>query len=165
MPAAHALMQAREDLEHAVAGIDGERLWVRPGGAAAVGFHLRHVAGSIDRLLAYSRGEQLTAAQIAALEAEQRPGANDDTTALLTSAQRAIDQALDVLRRTPVDRLLEPREVGRGRLPSTVLGVLFHIAEHTQRHVGQTIATAKVVQAMGAAPTATPADSGTRHRP
>ena len=70
MPAAHALMQAAEDIPLAVAGLTNEQLWALPGGAAAVGFHLRHLAGSIDRLLTYARGEMLSDAQMTALDAE-----------------------------------------------------------------------------------------------
>jgi uncharacterized damage-inducible protein DinB len=146
MPAAHALVQAGEDLAQAVAGLTAEQLWARPGGAASVGFHLRHVPGSIDRLLAYARGEALSEAQRAAAKAESAPGAEPDPAPLLASARDAIEQALAQMRATPRDSLLQPRAVGRAGLPSTVLGLLFHVAEHTQRHTGQVIATAKVVR-------------------
>ncbi|HEX5830091.1 MAG TPA: DinB family protein, partial [Gemmatimonadaceae bacterium] len=73
-PAAHALLQAREDLPRAAAGLAPTELWMRPGGAASVGFHLRHLAGSLDRLFTYARGESLSPAQLAALAAEQSPG-------------------------------------------------------------------------------------------
>jgi uncharacterized damage-inducible protein DinB len=147
MPAAHALLQAREDVERAARDLSLRELWATPGGAASVGFHLRHIAGSIDRLLTYARGAQLDERQRAALAAEGEAG--DSAAAAATfvgEAQRAIDQALAQLRSTPRESLTEPREVGRERLPSTVLGLLFHVAEHTQRHVGQIITTAKVVR-------------------
>ena len=51
-PAAHAFLQSREDLSQAVAGLSTSQLWMRPGGAASIGFHLRHIAGAIDRLTA-----------------------------------------------------------------------------------------------------------------
>jgi uncharacterized damage-inducible protein DinB len=146
-PAAHALLQAREDLPRAVDGLRGAQLWVRPGGAASIGFHLRHIAGAIDRLLTYARGEALSEAQKEAARAEQAPGDEPDATPLLALAQAAIDAALAQLRATPRAALLEARLVGRAQLPSTVLGLLFHVAEHTQRHTGQLIATAKVVRA------------------
>jgi uncharacterized damage-inducible protein DinB len=164
MPSAHALAQAAEDLERAVRELTVPELWARPGGAASVGFHLRHIAGSIDRLATYVRGDQLARAQLDALQAEGEPGDPPaDASALMDGALAAIDRMMGVLRGTPVHALLEPRAVGRARLPSTVLGLLFHVAEHTQRHVGQTIATAKVVRAN--APTATPPGSGTPPRP
>jgi uncharacterized damage-inducible protein DinB len=146
-PAAHALLQSREDIAHAVEGLGGAQLWVRPGGAASVGFHLRHIAGSIDRLLAYARGESLTEAQVAAARAEQVPGEETDAAPLIARVQAAIDGALAQLRATPRDTLLQACAVGRAQLPTTVLGLLFHVAEHTQRHTGQIIATAKVVRA------------------
>jgi len=145
MPAAHALMQASEDIPRAVAGLTTVQLWALPGGAAAVGFHLRHLAGSIDRLLTYARGEMLTDAQMEQLDGEI---ADDGRSAadLARDALAAIERAIEVMRETPPGIYLEARGVGRRRLPTTVLGVLVHIAEHTQRHVGAMIATAKVVR-------------------
>ena len=144
MPAAHALIQAREDVERAASGATVEQLWQRPGGAASAGFHLRHIAGSLDRLYTYARGELLSDAQRAALARESTPGAG--ARELVDETCQAIDRALDQLRRTPREVLLEPRAVGRAGLPATVLGLLFHGAEHTTRHVGQLITTLKVVQ-------------------
>jgi uncharacterized damage-inducible protein DinB len=145
-PAAHALLQSREDLPRAVEGLVARQLWRRPGSAASIGFHLRHIAGAIDRLLTYARGEALSEAQVAVARAEQAPG-DEEAAPLLALAQGAIDAALAQLRATPRQALLDARAVGRAQLPSTVLGLLFHVAEHTQRHTGQVIATAKVVRA------------------
>lgn len=145
MPAAHALTHAGEDLARAVADVPAAALWTRPGGAASVGFHLAHIAGSIDRLLAYARGEALSDAERAAARAETEPS-DAAADALLASAQAAIARALAQIRATPRERLVDPRGVGRARLPSTVLGLLFHVAEHTQRHTGQLIATARAVR-------------------
>lgn len=147
MPAAHGLIQVREDLARAAAGLTAEQLWARPGGAASVGFHLRHVAGSIDRLLAYARGEALTPAQREAAMAEKNPDPALGVDRLVAGAAEIVDRALAQMRATPREALLEPRGVGRANLPSTVLGVLFHLTEHAQRHTGQVIATAKAVQA------------------
>jgi uncharacterized damage-inducible protein DinB len=146
MPVAHALLQSKEDLAQAAHGLTAEQLWARPGNAASIGFHLRHVAGSIDRLLAYARGEALTEEQRKAAGAESVAGPEHDPAPLVAGAAAAIEIALAQVRATPRETLLEPRPVGRGRLPSTVLGLLFHVAEHTQRHTGQVIATAKVVR-------------------
>ena len=146
LPAAHGLIQAREDLARAAAGLTAEQLWARPGDAASVGFHLRHVAGSIDRLLAYARGEPLTPAQREAAMAEKSPEASLDLARLQAGVAGAIERALAQMRATSREALLEPRAVGRAALPSTVLGVLFHLAEHAQRHTGQAIATAKAVR-------------------
>jgi uncharacterized damage-inducible protein DinB len=146
-PAAHALIQAGDELE-AAAGLTTDQLWARPGGAASVGYHLRHIAGSIDRLLTYASGAELDWRQHEALAAESHPGTPPaDAAALIAEARAAIDGALGKLRGTAPSRLLEARTVGRKALPTTLLGLLFHIGEHTQRHAGQIITTAKVVRA------------------
>ena len=144
MPIAHALLQAREDVERVATDATAEELWQRPGHAASAGYHLQHLAGSLDRLLTYARGESLNEAQFAALALEGAPGVS--APALVSAVLAQIDQALDQVRLTPVEQLKEPREVGRARLPSTVLGLLFHAAEHSARHVGQLTTTLKVVR-------------------
>jgi uncharacterized damage-inducible protein DinB len=149
MPAAHALMQAAEDIASAVAGLSREQLRMRPGGAASVGFHLRHVVGSIDRLLTYARNEPLSRTQLAEIAAEQDGAGEEDVAALASEAVSAIQRAIEVMRATPLERYFEARGVGRRKLPTTVLGLLVHVAEHTQRHAGQIIATSKVVRAGG----------------
>jgi DinB family protein len=144
MPVAHALLQAREEVERVAANATPEELWQRPGDAASAGYHLQHLAGSLDRLFTYARGEQLNEMQRAALLQEGIPGATGSM--LVSGVAAQIDQALEQLRRTPVESLGDAREVGRARLPSTVLGLLFHAAEHTSRHVGQLITTLKIVR-------------------
>ena len=149
-PVAHALLQAVEDVRRAVNPLSPAHLWARPGGAASVGFHVRHAAGSLDRLLTYARGEGLSEEQRAFLAAEAEPGSPPAEAAALAAAfERQVDRALVQLRSTPESTLLEKRGVGRLRLPSTVLGLLFHAAEHAQRHVGQIVTTARIVQALG----------------
>jgi uncharacterized damage-inducible protein DinB len=146
MPAAHALMQSRADIEVHVATLSVAEVWSEPAGAPPVGFHLRHIAGSIDRLLAYTLGKQLTDEQFRFLAAERIPGEPLPSARLLiSSGQSKIDEALQVICSTPDDRLFEPRAVGRAQLPTNVFGLLFHIAEHTQRHTGQLITTARIV--------------------
>ena len=149
MPGAHALLQASEEMWEAARGLSTRELWTSPaGGAATVGFHLRHIAGSIDRLLTYARGAMLDDRQYAVLATEREPGDPPATAeTLLREAQRVVDVALETIRATPERALLEPRAVGRQRLPSTVLGLLAHIGDHTLRHVGQVVTTAKVVSA------------------
>jgi uncharacterized damage-inducible protein DinB len=150
MPVAHALVQALDEVERAAAGLEAEELWMRPSGVASVGFNLRHIAGVLDRLSTYALGRQLDEAQLAALAAEKEPGEPPPTADLLLRDLRsAVERALDQLRATPPDSLLEPREVGRRKLPSTVQGLLFHAAEHAQRHTGQLIVTAKIVRGAG----------------
>ena len=143
-PVAHALLQVREDVVRAVSGLAKQALLARPGGAASLAFHLRHIQGSVDRLMTYAAGASLDEAQRAALAVEKEDAAADPE-ALVSSFELAIADALERLRRFPAASLLEPRSVGRAGLPSTVLGLLFHAAEHAQRHTGQAIATAKAV--------------------
>jgi uncharacterized damage-inducible protein DinB len=146
MPVAHALVMAREDVKASISTLSVDELWARPNGAASAGFHAAHLAGSLDRLFTYARGEQLSGEQLRALKAESSPPEPPPGAArLVRFVADTIDQALAQLRATDERTLLEPREVGRMKLPSTVLGLLFHAAEHTQRHVGQVITTAKVV--------------------
>lgn len=145
-PVAHALLGAREELEALIPSITAAELRASPGGAATLAFHLLHLAGSLDRLFTYARGEALTPRQRERL-AEERAGApTGDREALARVAIQALDAALEQLRKTPPESLGEVREVGRARLPSTVRGLLFHAAEHTARHVGQVATTLKVLR-------------------
>jgi len=146
MPAAHAFLQTLEDAEHAAGDLTVEQLWQTPGGAASVGFHLLHLAGSTGRLLTYARGERLNADQRAALAAEAAPERRS-VSDLISQLRVAIEAALAQIRAVPVDTIFEPRTVGRAALPTTVVELLFHAAEHSQRHAGQLVTTAKIVRA------------------
>lgn len=148
-PVAHAFLLAVEDVRRTVAPLPAAHLWARPGGAPSVGFHVRHATGSLDRLFTYARGEALSNEQLAFLKGEAEPGSPPlEAAALAQEFEHQVDRALAQLRATPESTLLEPRGVGRRQLPSTVLGLLFHTAEHTQRHVGQIITTARIVTAL-----------------
>jgi uncharacterized damage-inducible protein DinB len=146
MPAAHALLQTVEDVERAAGDLSTEQLWSRPGGAASVGFHILHLAGSTDRLLTYARGERLNDAQKAALASESSPPPAD-VAWLLANLRRIFDAALAQIRDTPASTLYDARPVGRGMLPTTVIGLIFHAAEHAQRHAGQLVTTVKMLRA------------------
>lgn len=150
MPVAHSLVQSKRDLRAAAEGLTDSELWQRPGGAASVGFHLLHAAGSADRLFTYALGSALSAEQLAALAGERN--AQDSGVSvgdLLDRIDRTLDRVLDEMMRTSEDQLTAVRHVGRARLPSTLIGLLFHIAEHTQRHTGQVVTTAKIVSVGG----------------
>lgn len=142
-PVAHALVQANADVAALAPTVSTEALWA-PRGAATAGYHLIHLAGALDRLFTYARGEQLTDPQKAALKAEAQPHPDLDGAALARDVEAGIDHALAQLRATDAGRVLDERRVGRAGLPSTVLGLLFHAAEHTTRHVGQFITTVKL---------------------
>jgi hypothetical protein len=147
-PAAHALLQTVEDIHHALANMPEEDVWVTPGGAASIGFHLIHLAGSTDRLCTTARGERLTESQKAALVAEKtHPSPRPALAALIAGATAALHAAVEQLRATDPATLTDPRPVGRAGLPSTVGGLLFHAAEHSQRHAGQIVTTAKILRA------------------
>jgi hypothetical protein len=146
-PVAHSLLQSRAEVRDALSPLSAALVWERPGGAASLGYHARHAVGSLDRLLTYARGEQLTRAQVGALATEGRvDGGSDIAATLIAEFDAAVEHALLQIGSTTESTLLEPREVGRARLPSTVIGLLFHAAEHTQRHVGQLVTTAKIVR-------------------
>ena len=146
-PVAHALVQAREEVPGFVADVGGAALWARPAGRASVGFHLQHLTGVLDRLLTYARGEALAEEQLVALRAEGVAHPALTAEGLVGAFGGGVDRALAQVRATDPATLLEARAVGRDRAPSTVLGLLVHAAEHTQRHVGQLLVTASVVSA------------------
>jgi len=148
-PAAHAFLLALENVEAAVSGLTVDQLWLEPGGAASPGFHLVHLAGSTDRLLTYARGEALSAPQRAALAAERALTAPyPPIDELLTGWCTTVERALRQLAATAESTLNDVRLVGRAQLASTVLGLLFHAAEHAQRHAGQIVTTSKVIRGL-----------------
>ena len=147
-PVAHALLQAREEVATYLADFPAEKLAERPLGLASVGFHLRHLAGVLDRTFTYARGAALSEAQLAYLAAEGQPPTHEGAVAeLVAQFARQVDVALSQLKATPASSLPDWRGVGRAQLPSTVIGLLVHAAEHTTRHVGQLLVTVRVVQA------------------
>jgi uncharacterized damage-inducible protein DinB len=147
-PVAHALLQAREDVERLVSELEPAALWAEPGGAASIGFHVRHMTGSLDRLLTYARGEALTDAQREALAAEKQPSPELGAAELLAELRRVLDAGLEQLAGTPAGALDEPRRVGRAGLPSTVRGLLYHAGEHTARHAGQISTTRRLLEGL-----------------
>lgn len=145
-PVAHSLLQCGEEVSTVLPSVTIDQLFARPGGAASIGYHVRHAIGSLDRLFTYARGEKLSAEQMVALKAEGETDPAADAAAKLAAAfVEAVEKALAQLRATDERTLLDARSVGRAQLPSTVMGLLFHAAEHTQRHVGQMVTTMKVV--------------------
>jgi hypothetical protein len=167
-PIAHALLQVRKELDALMEGFPDELLWKRPGGVASAGFHLRHLTGVLDRLFTYAKGELLSQEQLWSLQGEGKPpevpsagvtvppagfhrpaGASEPSAGvaaeLVASFNRQVDLALASLASTDPAILLEPRGVGRAQIPSTVLGLLVHSAEHTTRHFGQLLVTVRVL--------------------
>lgn len=145
-PVAHALLQAVEEVERYTANFPSEFLWERPAGVASVGFHILHMRGVIDRLFTYAKDEALNEEQLEALRQEKEVPAEIVTASTLVDALRLqVQKAVEQLKATPESSLTEARALGRKRIPTTVMGLLFHTAEHCQRHVGQLLVTARVV--------------------
>ncbi len=145
-PVAYALMQAREEVRTLLIDFPDALLWTKPVGIASVGFHLQHLSGVLDRLLTYARQELLADGQLMYLSAEGKPDETITSAMLVLAFEAQVDQALQQLRATDQATLTEFRGVGRAKLPSTVLGLLTHAAEHTMRHVGQLSVTVRVVR-------------------
>ena len=145
-PVAHILLQVRESVGEIVQPLTEQERNARPAGVASAAFHVRHIAGVIDRLFTYARGQALSAEQLAGIPLEGREmHAADVATALRVLSDR-VYAALAKLRTIDVTTLSDYRAVGRARLPSTVIGCLVHGAEHAMRHVGQLSVTARVVR-------------------
>jgi hypothetical protein len=146
-PVAHILLQVRESVEELVPDLTEEEWNARPAGVASVAFHVRHIAGVIDRLFTYARGDALSDDQFAALRLEREPVVAAGVAAVLDALRARVDAAIAELRTIDVATLGDFRAVGRARLPSTVIGCLVHGAEHAMRHVGQLSVTTRVVRA------------------
>lgn len=141
----HALELAKEDAEHYCAELTDAELDARPFGLAPVSFHLRHIARSLDRLLTYAEGRTLDERQIAAISSESDDCSGKED--LLSEFHRALAAAESRVRAFDTSTLEKGRNVGRKQLPTTVASLLVHIADHTQRHIGQVVVTSKVVVA------------------
>ncbi|TCC99092.1 DinB family protein [Pedobacter frigidisoli] len=146
-PIAHALLQAREELNEYLIEFPNELLWLRPAGVASTGFHLQHLSGVLDRVFTYARSESLSEFQFKQLYDEDLGDVVGFTVdELLLRFNNQVDVALQQIKNTDESILTDFRGVGRAGLPSTVIGLLFHAAEHTMRHVGQLMVTVAVVR-------------------
>ncbi len=141
-PVLYAFEQAREDMAKYTANLTPQQIWASPHGFGSVGFHIRHMAGSIERLLTYLQGRELTEQQMKDIAAEKEP-LHCGRDPLLAILEQSLRNAENVVRAVDPATLEEPRAVGRKRLPTTVIGLLTHVAEHTQRHIGQAVSAAK----------------------
>jgi uncharacterized damage-inducible protein DinB len=145
----HALELAADDAERWTTGLSDLDIHKQPFGLMSVASQIKHIAGSVDRLLTYAEGHQLSEQQLAAMKAEQS-GA-ETRGELLVRLQAALDEAAGRVRALAGADLNAERKVGRKNLPTTMGGALIHVADHTQRHVGQLVTTAKLVKAVGTA--------------
>ncbi|MBN8782956.1 MAG: DinB family protein [Terrimonas ferruginea] len=145
-PAAHALLQARDEVAAAMENFRDEWLWIRPAANASVAFHLQHLAGVLDRLYTYASAQPLNEEQLEYLRAEGREEAGVTAEELLSHFSLQVEKSLAYLAGVDEQTLTDIRGVGRQQVPSTVIGLLFHAAEHTTRHTGQLLVTASVVR-------------------
>lgn len=147
-PVAHALLQAREEIELYMDGFPEDLLWSRPAGMASPAFHLQHLSGVLDRVFTYARAEGLDTAQFAQLAEEGKDAVPPyKVKDFLDRFSTQVDKALGQLKQTDPAILADYRGIGRAGLPSTVIGLLVHGAEHTMRHVGQLMVTVAVLKA------------------
>lgn len=145
-PVAHALLQSQEDAKKHTDNFPDELLWEKPFGVASVGFHLNHISGVVSRLFTYADNKKLTAEQLKFLKTEENPDNLPLKLAdLIVVLEETVQVAVDYLKQTSTDDLTEFRGLGRAQLPTTKLGLLFHAAEHSQRHIGQLLVTARIL--------------------
>jgi len=145
----HALELALEDVKKWTEGLTDAEIHSQPLGLNSIAFLLRHMAGSTDRILTYAEGDQLSAEQMAVLQGEaDAEGKRKSLAALLAEVESAFRRAAERVRRLAAADLETPRGVGRKQLPTTLGGALIHVADHTMRHVGQVISTAKVLKTL-----------------
>jgi uncharacterized damage-inducible protein DinB len=145
-PVAHALLQAKEELRELLKDFPAGLLWNRPAGLASPAFHLQHMSGVVDRLFTYAKGESLSKNQLDMLAAEGKEDAGINVSQLLGRFDKQVETALMQLMETDEKGLTHARSIGRAQIPTTVLGLLFHAAEHTMRHLGQLLVTIKVLK-------------------
>ncbi len=141
----HSLEMAREDIQKWSGGLDDAAMLEKPFGLPSPASQLRHIAGSLDRFMTYAEGRAHSTGQLFALAEEKNSPSGKD------AALREFVEQIEAVKRWLATRQPLPLEsqlkIGRKGLPTTVGGLLVHMAEHTQRHVGQAITTMKIVTA------------------
>ena len=144
-PVAHALLQAEEEITEIIKDMPAALIWQQPAGVASIAFHVQHITGVLDRLFTYAKGETLSKMQLEYLGMEGKRIDDVSPATLLAALHIQIENTLGQLRITAENTLTEKRTIGRKQIPTTVIGLLFHSAEHTMRHTGQLLVTAKIV--------------------
>ncbi|MBM1105369.1 DinB family protein [Aurantibacter crassamenti] len=146
-PAAHALLQSVREVKEYLLDFPEDKLWETPFNRAAVGFHLQHLTGVLDRMLTYAQEKSLSEEQFNFLKIEKNSKVKKTSTEMITAFELKVDEALNYFKSIPENTLTELRTIGRKKLPSTLIGLLFHAAEHSQRHVGQLLVTVSALKA------------------
>ncbi len=145
-PVVHSLLQSKLELKKYMIDFPDSLLWEKPAGRASVGFHLQHLTGVLDRLFTYAEARNLTEEQLKLLKKEAIPNSNVSSEMLIAEFDKKIEEILEKLKTILVANLTEFRGVGRKQLPSSIIGLIFHATEHTQRHIGQLLVTVSVVK-------------------
>lgn len=146
-PVAHALLEVSEEVHIIMAGFPENLLWLKPAGVASPAFHLQHISGVIDRLFTYARKELLSKEQMHSLSLEGDKDKNSfSLEQLLTGLDKRIALAIEELKAVNVEMLTEVRGLGRKQIPTTLMGLYVHAAEHSMRHVGQLLVTVKILK-------------------
>jgi uncharacterized damage-inducible protein DinB len=145
-PVAHALLQARDEINESLLDFPNDLLWEKPGGSASVAFHLQHIPGVLDRLFTYASNKQLDQQQLDYMSTEGKQDAGIAMALLLQRLHAQIEESISILKTIDPATLIDHRGVGRKQIPSTVMGLLFHAAEHTMRHTGQLLVTVSVLK-------------------
>lgn len=145
-PAAHALLQSNKELKHYLINFPEDLRWEKVYNRASVGFHIQHMTGVLNRMMTYAEGKSLSDEQFEYLRNEGVENLNMGVEDLLADFEEQVNAALNYFKNIQEKTLTEKRFVGRKQLPSTVLGLLFHAAEHSQRHVGQLLVTVSVLK-------------------
>lgn len=147
-PVAHALLQVGEEAHRIMQEFPDELLWKRPGNIASPAFHLQHIRGVVDRLFTYARKELLTKEQMDALLIEGKEEKNSSSAKeLIEQLDKQINDAIKELKSVKEHTLTEARGVGRKQIPTTLIGLYFHAAEHSMRHIGQLLVTVRILKA------------------
>ncbi len=144
-PVAHAILQAKEEILNQLQGFPENLIWEKPGGVASIAFHVQHITGVLNRLFTYAKGDQLSQKQLETLKQEGKINENISVENMVDDLSWQIERSLEQLRNTAENNLLEARGIGRKQIPTNVLGLLFHAAEHTTRHTGQLLVTARIL--------------------
>ncbi|MDQ2753410.1 MAG: DinB family protein [Bacteroidota bacterium] len=144
-PVAHALLQAEDEIYDAMHNFPGDQLWQTPAGVASPAFHLQHIVGVLNRLFTYANGSELSEEQLSYLKKEGKRDETITVHSLLQNLQQQINFSVEFLKKVQKQKLTEVRYVGRKKIPSSQLGLLFHAAEHTMRHTGQLLVTVKII--------------------
>lgn len=144
-PVVHAILQAHEEIHELMNEFPSDLLWERPSGMASIAFHLQHIPGVMDRMATYTKGEALSVLQFDYLQREGKPNFELTSQSLLKDLDLQIVEFLNLIAQINTETLTDSRIVGRAKLPSTIGGLLFHAAEHTQRHLGQLLVTVRLL--------------------